>query len=42
MPTLFDELIDLKKKVYTFEIENYWLDIGHKADYTKANNDIKH
>jgi dTDP-glucose pyrophosphorylase len=40
MTSLFESLISKNKMIYTYEINDYWLDIGHKADYTKANNDI--
>lgn len=40
MTSLFENLISKNKKVYTYEIDDYWLDIGHKADYSKANNDL--
>lgn len=40
MTSLFDNLISNKEPIYTYIINDYWLDIGHKSDYTKANNDI--
>jgi len=27
--------------VFTYSIDEYWLDIGHESDYEKANGDIK-
>jgi len=37
MPTLFDKLINTKKKVSAFPITDYWIDIGHINEYEKAN-----
>ena len=36
MPTLFDELINQKKKVVSFPIHEYWLDIGRMSDFEQA------
>lgn len=36
MPGLFELLIQNKKTCKTFLIDEYWLDIGHKDDYQKA------
>lgn len=41
MTTLFDDLIQRKEKVLGYNLNEYWLDVGHKADYYKANNDFK-
>jgi len=40
MPDLIRRLIKLEKKVVSFPIREYWLDIGSPADYQKALNDI--
>lgn len=37
MPTLFEKLIELKHETTAFPIREYWLDIGHLADYDRAN-----
>jgi dTDP-glucose pyrophosphorylase len=37
-----DTLLSLNKKVVSYEIRSYWLDIGKHDDYKKANEDIKH
>jgi dTDP-glucose pyrophosphorylase len=37
MPTLFDKLIDIQKKVVSFPLREYWLDIGRIEEYEKAN-----
>jgi dTDP-glucose pyrophosphorylase len=36
MPTLFEKLIELKKETAAFPVREYWLDIGHLADYNQA------
>lgn len=35
-------LINLKKKVISYPIDSYWLDIGKHEDYLKAQQDIHH
>lgn len=40
MPSLFEEMLNLKRKVVSFPIQEYWLDIGHIDEYDKANRDI--
>jgi dTDP-glucose pyrophosphorylase len=40
MTSLFETLIHHRKKVVAYCHEDYWLDIGHKADYHKANSDL--
>lgn len=40
MTSLFEYLIQVGKKVVAFSHEDYWLDIGHKEDYQKANSDL--
>ena len=37
MPTLFNILIEKEKKVLSFPIHEYWLDIGRIEEYKKAN-----
>ena len=37
---LIEKLIQLNKKVRSFQHEGYWLDIGRIDDYNKANRDI--
>lgn len=37
MPTLFEKLIEDKKKAISFPIREYWLDIGQMSDFHKAN-----
>ncbi|SDG45382.1 nucleotidyltransferase family protein [Chitinophaga filiformis] len=39
---LIEELIGKGKKLITFPILGYWLDIGRMDDYKKAQEDIKH
>lgn len=41
MPTLFEELIERKKVTAVFPIREYWLDIGHLADYNRANGEYR-
>lgn len=41
MPSMFEKLIELKKKVVSFPLQNYWLDIGRLEDLKKANNDYQ-
>ena len=41
MPGLFELLIENKKITKTFTIDDYWLDIGMKDDFNKAQNAIK-
>jgi dTDP-glucose pyrophosphorylase len=38
---LMEKLISLNKKVVSYPLEGYWLDIGKHEDYKKAQNDIK-
>ena len=40
MPTLFDKLIKSKMLTNAYQIDGYWLDIGHRADYEKANREF--
>jgi len=39
---LMEEVINSGKKLITFPILGYWLDIGRMEDYRKAQEDIKH
>jgi dTDP-glucose pyrophosphorylase len=39
---LIDKLISLNKKVNTYKLAGYWLDIGKHEDFQKAQADIKH
>ena len=39
---LIEDLIANGKKVVTYSILDYWLDIGRQDDFKKANEDIKH
>ena len=39
---LIDRLLELNKKVISFPIIGYWLDIGKHEDFKKAQEDIKH
>lgn len=41
MPTLFEKLIERKKETAVFPIREYWLDIGHLADYDRANGEYR-
>ncbi len=38
---LIEKLISKKKKVISFPLSNYWIDIGKHEDYVKANRDIE-
>ena len=40
MTTLIEILISENKLVYSYNLDEYWLDIGHKSDYKKANEDL--
>jgi len=39
MPTLFETLIEEKKKILSFPIREYWLDIGRAEEYERANSE---
>ncbi len=41
MPTLLEQCIAEKNKVCMFPLHEYWLDIGRKEDYERAQVDIK-
>jgi len=40
MPTLFEKVIEEKKKSISFLIHEYWLDIGRIEEFEKANNEF--
>lgn len=40
MPQLFENLIAERRLVYCHRLNGYWLDIGHRTDYEKANADF--
>lgn len=40
--TLMDKVIEMDRKIITYPINGYWLDIGRMEDYKKAQEDIKH
>lgn len=40
--TLMDKVIEMDRKLITYPINGYWLDIGRMEDYKKAQDDIKH
>ncbi len=39
MPTLFSILIEKQKKILSFPIHEYWLDIGRMSDFEQAQNE---
>jgi dTDP-glucose pyrophosphorylase len=39
MPTFLEKLISLNKRIGAFDIQDYWIDIGRKDDFTKAKAD---
>ncbi len=39
MPTLFEKLIEKKENAISFPIREYWLDIGRREEFEKANNE---
>lgn len=41
MPSLFKILSDNKMIIKSYEISDYWIDIGKKEDYIRINNDFK-
>ncbi|MFJ8102433.1 nucleotidyltransferase family protein [Lysinibacillus sp. NPDC096212] len=40
MPTLFEQLIEKDKKTSAFPIREYWLDIGQKDEYERADREF--
>lgn len=41
MPTFLDKMIMEKKRVGTFQVQDYWLDIGRSDDFYRAEADYK-
>ena len=41
MPSLFEKLISENKKVISFPLREYWLDIGRIEEYKKANEEYE-
>jgi dTDP-glucose pyrophosphorylase len=41
MPTLYEKLIEEKKNVNSFVLDEYWLDIGQVEEYERANSEFK-
>ena len=39
MPTLFEKMIEIKEKLVSFPIREYWLDIGRIEEFEKANSE---
>ena len=42
MTDLIQSLLDAGRRVASFPIVEYWLDIGRMADYEQAQDDVKH
>ncbi|CAB5114271.1 D-glycero-alpha-D-manno-heptose 1-phosphate guanylyltransferase (EC [Olavius algarvensis associated proteobacterium Delta 3] len=40
MPDVFSLLMEQEKKVVTFPLHEYWMDIGQKSDFDQANGDF--
>ena len=40
MPDVIQLLLEENKKVVSFPIREYWIDIGHPADFEQAKQDI--
>ena len=40
MPSFFNKLIELKHETSVFPIREYWIDIGQKVDYDRANGEF--
>jgi dTDP-glucose pyrophosphorylase/CBS domain-containing protein len=40
MPMLFDMVIAKKMRTRCYRVSGYWIDVGHMADYEKANRDF--
>jgi dTDP-glucose pyrophosphorylase len=41
MPVLLEKIIKEKYRVGTFQVQDYWLDIGRRDDFHRAENDYK-
>ncbi|MAW84565.1 MAG: nucleotidyltransferase [Crocinitomicaceae bacterium] len=39
---LMDKILEMDRKIYTYPLNAYWLDIGKHEDFKKAQDDIKH
>ena len=42
MPNLLEQQIKDGKSVSVFPVYEYWMDVGHKNEYDRANKDIDH
>jgi len=40
MPMLFEELIARRMRTHCHRVQGYWIDVGRKSDYEKANSDF--
>ena len=40
MPTLFEEMIRRKKRAVSYELVDYWVDVGLPKDFERARNDL--
>ena len=41
MPSLIEKIIASKHKIVAFPVREYWLDVGRKDEFKKANQDIE-
>ena len=41
MPSLIEKIIASKRKVVSFPVREYWLDVGRMDEFKKANQDIE-
>ena len=41
MPDLISRILENKKNIGAFPIHEYWLDIGRKNDFDKAQSELK-
>ncbi len=41
MPSLYETLIDTRQEAAVFPLREYWLDIGHMANFKRAQGDFK-
>ncbi len=41
MPTLFENLMAQQRETVVFPVREYWLDVGHLADYERANGEYQ-
>jgi len=42
MPTLFSKLIENDMKTWTYQLKDYWIDVGHPDDFEQANLDAQY